>query len=178
MFNKSLDSYCKNVSYLKKNNIHRLYHDNQYGFRIIDDNELFGRLILEINQAGLSWETILKKQKNFKRAFSGYSIKKIANYDENDITRLLNDSSIIRNRLKVNSIIFNAKKIQMIQSEFSSFYKWLLNHQRKDLKDWTLLFKQTFKFTGKEITKEFLLSTGIIEGAHDIDCPIFNKINF
>ena len=170
-------SYCDYVSNLDKKNLHRVYHDKQYGFPIEDDNELFGRLILEINQAELSWTTILKKQNNFRKAFSGFSIQKIAKYEEQNTKRLLNDSSIIRNRLKVNSVIYNTQKILLIQKEVGSFSLWLQNNRGKKLEDWVKLFKKTFKFTGGEITKEFLISAGFFEGAHTKDCPIFDKIN-
>ena len=169
-------SYCDYVSILDKNNIHKIYHDNEYGFPIQDDNELFGRLILEINQAGLSWETILKKQNNFRIAFSRFDIKKIAKYDEIEINRLLNDQSIIRNKLKIRSVIFNAKQTISIQKKFGSFQNWLINNKTKKIDEWITLFKTTFKFTGREITKEFLLSTGFLKGAHTKNCPINNKI--
>jgi len=96
MVNISQNFYCDYTSKLEKNNLHRIYHDTQYGFLVKDDNELFGRLILEINQAGLSWETILKKQNNFKIAYDNFNIEKIASYDKNDISRLLNNAEIIR----------------------------------------------------------------------------------
>jgi len=84
---------------------------------------------------------------------------------------------MIRNRLKVNAAIYNAQKILSIQKEFGSFRFWLDNNRDKKLEDWVKLFKKTFKFTGGEITKEFLISTGFFEGAHTKDCPIFHKIN-
>ena len=114
-------SYCEYVVNLKKENLHKIYHDTQYGFPILNDNELFGRLILEINQAGLSWTTVLKKQVNIKKAFSNFNIEKIANYDEKDRLRLLNDKGIIRNKLKINAVIYNAKKIITIQKDFWMF---------------------------------------------------------
>ena len=83
-------SYCEYVNTLEKENLHKIYHDSQYGFPILSDNELFGRLILEINQAGLSWTTILKKQKKFRKSFSNFNIKQIANYREKEINLLLN----------------------------------------------------------------------------------------
>ena len=170
-------SYCDYVFNLDKKNIHKIYHDEQYGFKIDDDNELFGRLILEINQAGLSWTTILVKQNNFRKAFSGFNIQKIAKYGEDDINRLLSDSGIIRNKLKINSVIFNAQKILILQEEFGSFRNWLEKNKGKKLEEWVKLFKNIFKFTGREITKEFLISTGQIERAHTLDCPIFNQVN-
>ena len=98
-------TYCDFSKNLKKNNVHKIYHDTQYGFPLDSDNELFGRLILEINQAGLSWNTILNKQENFRKAYSNFSIKTIANYNDKARTRLLNDAGIVRNRLKVNAVI-------------------------------------------------------------------------
>ena len=172
---EKMSSYCEYVQNLEKRNLHKIYHDTQYGFPVLDDNELFGRLILEINQAGLSWITVLKKQVNIKKAFSNFNIDKIANYNENDITRLLNDKGIIRNKLKINAVIYNAQKIISIQKEYGSFLNWLSNFSSYNLSDWIILFKKNFKFTGGEITKEFLLSTGIINGAHIPSCPIYIK---
>ena len=89
------NSYCNYNRNLDKKNVYRIYHDTQYGFPIDSDNELFGRLLLEINQAGLSWNTILNKQENFRKAYSNFTIKTIANYDDKERTRLLNDAGII-----------------------------------------------------------------------------------
>lgn len=153
--------------------VHKTYHDLHYGFPIEDDNELFCRLILEINQAGLSWETILKKQATFRKAYSGFNIKKVAAYKAADRKRLMNDPGIIRNRLKINAAIENAKTLLTIQKEHGSFKAWLeLNHPKtKD--EWVKLFKKTFKFTGGEIVNEFLMSIGFLEGAHDKQCPVY-----
>jgi DNA-3-methyladenine glycosylase I len=171
-------SYCSFISSLKKDevNVHREYHDKQYGFPIHDDNELFCRLILEINQAGLSWTTILNKQENFRKAFHNFEIKKVAAYKEKDITRLLNDAGIIRNRLKVNAAIENAKTILHLQKESGSFESWLDSHHQKTKDEWTKLFKQTFKFTGGEIVNEFLVSTGYLPGAHIVSCAVYKKV--
>ena len=100
------NSYCHYVSKLKANDPHRIYHDNFYGKEVHDDDELFGRLILEINQAGLSWTTILHKQDNIKKAYSNFNIKKISMYSNDDIESLLSNAGIIRNRLKINAIIY------------------------------------------------------------------------
>ena len=156
--------------------VHKTYHDTQYGFPIHDDNELFCRLILEINQAGLSWTTILKKQEGFRKAYHNFEIKKVASYKEKDTKRLLNDAGIIRNRLKVNAAIENAKTILTLQKEFGSFKKWLAQHHPKTREEWTKLFKQTFRFTGGEIVNEFLMSTGYLPGAHDSVCAIHKKV--
>ncbi|MEM9547639.1 MAG: DNA-3-methyladenine glycosylase I [Bacteroidota bacterium] len=170
------NSYCAFCEKLDKNNVHKIYHDTQYGFPIEDDNELFGRLILEINQAGLSWETILRKQKNFENAYDQFDIQKVAGYGEEDRKRLLSDAGIIRNKLKVNAAIYNANQIIALQEEHGSFKNWLdLNHP-KTREEWVKLFKKTFKFTGGEITNEFLMSSGYLKGAHSEDCPVFHEI--
>jgi DNA-3-methyladenine glycosylase I len=171
-------SYCKVISLLEgeKKLLHKSYHDQHYGFPIHDDNELFCRLILEINQAGLSWETILKKQANFRKAYSKFNIKKVAAYTDADIQRLMLDTGIIRNRLKINAAIENAKTIIKLQQEFGSFHTWLTLHYPKSKDEWVKLFKKTFKFTGGEIVNEFLISIGLLPGAHHKKCPIYNKI--
>ena len=169
-------SYCKYCEGMSDNSVHKVYHDNHYGFPINDDNELFGRLILEINQAGLSWETILKKEIGFRKVYDSFAIDKIANYGDEDIERLLSDASIIRNKLKVNAAIFNARKVLELKHEFGSFNGWLNEHHPLDRQEWTKLFKKTFKFVGGEIVNEFLMSTGYLSGAHDESCPIFDKI--
>ena len=171
------NSYCKFVAKLDDDNLHKIYHDTKYGFAVNDDNELFGRLILEINQAGLSWITILKKENNFRKAYANFNVKVVAKFNEKDIQRLLSDPGIIRNKLKVNAAIYNANAILTIQENFGSFKQWLdLNHFR-DRAEWVKLFKNTFKFTGSEITNEFLMSLGYLDGAHVPTCPIFKKIN-
>ena len=171
-------SYCTFTNSLKlgEQTVHKVYHDNHYGFPIESDDELFCRLILEINQAGLSWTTILNKQDNFRKAYHNFSIKKVAAYKEKDIERLLNDAGIIRNRLKVNAAIENAKAILLIQKESASFKNWLNHHHPKTKEEWMKLFKQTFKFTGGEIVNEFLMSTGYLPGAHDESCAVYKKI--
>lgn len=171
-------SYCKYINSLKPTEqaAHKIYHNTQYGFPIDDDNELFCRLVLEINQAGLSWTTILNKQENFRKAYHNFQINKIAAYKQKDFDRLMNDAGIIRNKLKINAAIENAKTIIALQKEFGSFKKWLTNHQTKNKEEWTKLFKKTFKFTGGEIVNEFLVSTGYLEGAHDKNCAIYKKV--
>lgn len=171
-----MSSYCNFVATLEKNHLHRIYHDNAYGFPIVDDNELFGRLILEINQAGLSWTTILKKEQNFRKAYHAFNIKKMASYNEKDRERLLNDAGIIRNRLKVDAAIENAKTVMALQKEFGSFKTWLDHHHPQDKAAWTNLFRKTFRFTGGEIVNEFLVSTGYLPNAHHENCPVFKKV--
>lgn len=169
-------SYCDYVNRLEDGNVHRVYHDTQYGFSIESDDELFGRLILEINQAGLSWTTILNKQDNFRKAYQNFSIERIAAFREKDIQRLLSDAGIIRNKLKVNAAIHNANQILELKKEFGSFKAWLDHHHPMEKKDWVKLFKKTFKFTGGEITNEFLMSTGYLEGAHVKSCPVYKQL--
>lgn len=161
---------------MESSNVNKIYHDNHYGFPISDDNELFGRLILEINQAGLSWQTILKKEENFRKAYSNFNIEMIAAYTERDRERLLSDAGIIRNKLKVNAAIHNAQKVLEIKREFNTFKNWLDAQHPLSREEWTKLFKNTFKFVGGEIVNEFLMSTGYLKGAHDVDCPINEKI--
>jgi DNA-3-methyladenine glycosylase I len=156
--------------------LHGNYHDYHYGFPIHNDNELFGRLILEINQAGLSWETILKKESGFRAAYDNFDIFKVANYTIADRERLLQDAEIIRNRLKINAAIENAKTILTLQSEFGSFEKWLESHHPKNKEEWVILFKKTFKFTGGDIVNELLMSIGYLSGAHDEDCFVNKEI--
>ena len=161
---------------MEKDNVHVHYHDKEYGFPIEDDNELFARLILEINQAGLSWTTILNKKDNFFKAFDNFEIDKVARYGAKQRERLLNDAGIIRNRLKVDAAIENAKKLKEIQKEFGSFKKWLDTHHPLTKEEWVKLFKKTFKFTGGEIVGEFLMSAGYLPGAHVEACPIYKKV--
>ena len=168
-------TYCKAVLAMEESNVHRIYHDNHYGFPIDDDNELFERLILEINQAGLSWDTILKKQSNFKKAYKNFDVKKVAHFQESDFERLMNDAGIIRNRLKINAAIHNANMILNLQKEFGSFKEWINFHHPKTKDEWVKIFKKTFKFTGGEIVNEFLMSTGYLPGAHEKDCIIYQK---
>lgn len=170
------NSYCNAVGNLEKTNVHRIYHDTAYGFPLQDDNELFGRLILEINQAGLSWTTILNKQESFRKAYSNFDIAIIANYDNSDFERLLQDAGIIRNKLKINAAIENAKKIIELQTEFGSFKNWLNHHHPKTKEEWVKIFKKTFKFTGGEIVNEFLMSTGYLPNAHLETCPVYQEI--
>jgi DNA-3-methyladenine glycosylase I len=169
-------SYCDFVQNAGKETVHRHYHDNEYGFPILDDNHLFARLVLEINQAGLSWETILKKKDNFFKAFDDFNIDKIARYTDKKVEKLLQDAGIIRNRLKVEATVSNAKKIKEIQKEFGSFKNWLDTHHPKIKEEWVKLFKQTFRFTGGEIVNEFLMSTGYLPGAHVESCPVYKKV--
>jgi DNA-3-methyladenine glycosylase I len=129
-------SYCEFTKDLDESHPHRIYHDNHYGFPVEEDNELFGRLILEINQAGLNWLTILKKEQNFKEAFNNFEIAEIAEFKAPKIDELMRNSGIIRNKLKIEAAIYNANSILQLQSEYGSFRKWLDLNLGKDLKEW------------------------------------------
>lgn len=152
--------------------LHGPYHDHEYGFPLSTDAELFERLVLEINQAGLSWLTILKKRDGFQRAYAGFDVDRVAGFDEADLERLLSDAEIIRNRLKVKAAIENARTVQELRSSHGSFAGWLDAHHPLSREEWTRLFKKTFRFTGGEIVNEFLMSTGYLPGAHTPECPV------
>ena len=155
---------------------HGPYHDTEYGFPAEDETVLFERLILEINQAGLSWLTILKKREGFRAAYSGFDVDAVASYGPADRERLLADAGIIRNRLKVDAAIANAAVIAGFRESHGGFHQWLAAHHPLDKADWVKRFKQTFRFTGGEITGEFLMSTGWIPGAHHPACPVHAQI--
>lgn len=171
-------TYCKFVQGLDVNSLNpnKKYHDTEYGFPIEDDRELFARLVLEINQAGLSWSLILHKKDNFYQAYDHFNIEKVASYQNEDFERLLNNSGIIRNKLKIKAAIFNAQQILIIQRDFGSFKQWLDFQHPKSKDEWVLLFKKNFKFTGGEIVNEFLMSTGYLSGAHQVDCPTYAQV--
>jgi len=169
-------SYCEVVERMEKDNVHVHYHDKEYGFPIYDDNQLFARLVLEINQAGLSWTTILNKKDNFFKAFDDFNIDKVARYGQKQKDRLLQDAGIIRNRLKIDATIENARTIQGLQKEYGSFKQWLDKHHPLTKEEWVKLFKKTFRFTGGEIVGEFLMSTGYLPGAHIETCHIYKKL--
>jgi DNA-3-methyladenine glycosylase I len=161
-------SYCQAVRHGNLHTVHTAYHDLEYGFPLRDDDALFERLILEINQAGLSWETILKKREGFKRAYADFHLETVAAFSDEDVTRLLTDAGIIRNRLKINAAITNARRILELRESHGSFLAWLDAHHPLEKADWVKLFKRTFVFTGGEIVNEFLMSTGYLRGAHEI----------
>lgn len=166
-------TYCKN---LPADHVHVRYHDLKYGYPIRDDDGLFGRLMLEQFQAGLSWEIILKKEQNFKEAFDDFSIARIANYDEEKVAELLENKGIIRNKLKINSVIHNAKVVLNLIGEYGSFAEWIELQVKKGEPETTKAFKKSFKFVGGEILNEFLMSTGYRKGAHRADCEVFRLI--
>ena len=155
--------------------LHGPYHDHEYGFPQREEAVLFERLLLEINQAGLSWETMLRKRDGFRAAYSGFDVDRVARYGERDRARLLADPGIIRNRLKVDAAIHNARVIQQLRDTHGGFAAWLDAHHPLPKAEWVKLFKKTFRFTGGEITGEFLMSLGYLPGAHRQDCPAYRR---
>jgi DNA-3-methyladenine glycosylase I len=164
-----MSGYCDAASHP----IHGPYHDREYGFRVTDDNALFERLMLEINQAGLSWLTILKKRDAFRSAYRAFEIDVVAGFRANDRARLMRDVGIIRNRLKVNAAVENARRLRAVRESHGSFCAWLDDQHPLSLEEWRKVFKQTFVFTGGEIVREFLVSTGYLAGAHRESCPAY-----
>lgn len=155
---------------------HGPYHDTEYGVPLTDESALFERLILEINQAGLSWLTILKKREAFRQAYSGFDVETVARYGARDTRRLLADAGIIRNRLKIAAGIHNARQVLALRTSHGGLAAWLDAHHPRPKAEWVRLFKQTFHFTGGEIVGEFLLSTGYLPGAHTPGCPAYARV--
>lgn len=167
--------YCQYCLAHPEDDLNRAYHDHDYGFPLFDDDRLFERLVFEINQAGLSWITILKKAAAFRRSFDGFKVSVVANYTPEKIEALMNDPGIIRNRKKIEAAIHNAKVIVELQAT-GGFSVWLNERVGIGLEAWTKEFKKTFVFTGPEIVKEFLWSTGYLQGAHSLDCEVYPRI--
>lgn len=156
--------------------LHGPYHDEEYGFPAAEENVLFERLVLEINQAGLSWLTVLKKRRAFRTAFADFAVDRVAAFGPDDVERLLDDRGIVRNRQKVEAVIANARRIQDLRASHGSFDAWLQAHHPLPLNEWTGLFRQNFRFTGGLIVEEFLKSLGYLPGAHAPDCPVYARI--
>ncbi len=168
--------YCSFVKNKGKGTLHEHYHDHEYGFPLQSDNEFFARLVLEINQADLSWKTILKKKSNFYAAFDHFDIDTVSRYTPQNVEVLMQDAGIVRNRLKIHVAIENAKTIKALQKEMGSFKNWPNHHHPKTKEEWTKLFKKMFRFTSGEIVNEFLMSTGYLLWCHSEECPVFKKI--
>ena len=168
------------------------YHDEEWGVPLHDDDRLFEFLILEGAQAGLSWETILRKRDNYRAAFDRFNPAKVAKYDQRKIAKLLNNDGIIRNRLKINSAVTNAKAFLEVQREFGSFdeYVWrFVNNKslkrkrgepilaRTEISDALSkdLIKRGFKFVGSTICYSFMQAVGMVND-HDADCFRYRQI--
>jgi DNA-3-methyladenine glycosylase I len=173
-----MSTYC---AFAPGHPIHGPYHESEYGFPQREESVLFERLVLEINQAGLSWETILRKRDDFRRAYDGFDVDAVAGYGARDRKRLLADPGVIRNRLKIEAAIHNASVIRAMRDTHGGFAAWLDAHvddddRPRDKASWVRLFKRSFRFTGGEITGEFLMSLGYLPGAHRADCPVAKRI--
>lgn len=170
------------------------YHDEEWGKPVHNDKKLYEFLILEGAQAGLSWSTVLKKRKNYRKAFDNFDYRKIAKYTQRDVSRLLKDAGIIRNRLKINAAITNARLVLSVQKEFGSFdaYIWqFVDHEPitnvcKKLKDIPAstkisdamskdLKKRGFKFVGSTICYAFMQAVGMVND-HTTDCYRYREI--
>ena len=157
-----------------KNPLLGAYHDDEYGFTPEFDAIFLERLVLEINQAGLSWLTVLRKREGFQRAYHGFEVDIVADYGDEDRKRLMADASIVRNRRKINAAIVNARVFQELRGQYGTFKAWLDSQAaelpKKTKADWVALFKTKFVFTGPEITGEFLMSTGYLPCFHESQC--------
>lgn len=170
------------------------YHDEEWGVPVHEDSILFEFLILEGAQAGLSWQTILKKRENYREAFDNFNFEKIASYGEKDIQRLLNNPGIVRNKLKVNSAITNARTAISVIEEYGSLdaYIWRyvdgspIQNQWKTLKEVPAttdisnlmskdLKKRGFKFIGSTICYAFMQATGMVND-HTMDCFRYKEV--
>src|ERR1051325_5976707 len=156
--------------------LHGPYHDQEYGFPSRDEAVLFERLVLEINQAGLSWLTVLQKRPAFRAAFAGFDVDRVAAFGDDDVRRLLADSGIVRNRQKIAAVIDNARRIQELRRSHGSFAGWLEANHPRPAAAWPRLFRTTFRFTGGLIVGEFLMSLGYLPGAHEPSCPVYARI--
>jgi DNA-3-methyladenine glycosylase I len=168
-----MSSYC---AIAPGHPLHGPYHDTEYGFPARDEAVLFERLVLEINQAGLSWLTVLKKRAAFRAAFDEFDVDRVADFGPQDIARLIADPGIVRNRQKIEAVIANARRIRELRASHGSFDAWLDAHHPRPKEEWVKLFRKTFRFTGGEIVGEFLLSLGYLPGAHEPDCPAYTRI--
>ncbi len=170
------------------------YHDNEWGVPVHDDTRLLELLVLEGQQAGLSWETILKKRENLRRAYSDFDAAKLSQYGEEDVTRLLSDSGIIRNRSKINAATINAQKVVEIQAAFGSFdaYIWSFVGGKPIMNQFTDLSQlpsetaeskamsrdlkgRGFRFVGPTICYAFMQATGMVND-HIVDCFRYEPI--
>lgn len=174
--------------------LYESYHDNEWGVPLHDEQLLFEFLVLETFQAGLSWITILRKRDNFRVAFDNFDYQRVARYDDNKKEELLQNSGIIRNKLKVNSTITNAQNFIKIQEEFGSFdaYIWgfvdgkPIKNTWKDHKECPAntplsdkiskdLKKRGFKFVGSTVVYAFMQAIGIVND-HIVDCYRYNEV--
>lgn len=168
-----MSSYCAAAA---GHPVHGPYHDDEYGFPLDGDAALFERLSLEVFQAGLSWLIVLKKRSALAAAFHGFDPRVVAGWGEPEIARLMADAGIIRNRLKIEATIENARRLLLLIESHGSFAAWIESHHPRGREAWTKLFRKTFRFMGGEVVGEFLISIGVLPGAHGDDCPVAQRI--
>lgn len=156
--------------------LHAPYHDLEHGFPARAEAVLFERLILEINQAGLSWGTVLRKRGTLRAAYGGFEVDRVAGFEEADRTRLLADPGIVRNARKVDAAIANARAVQGLRRDYGSLAGFLDAHHPRPKADWVKLLKRQFAHVGGEIVGEFLMSLGYLPGAHQPDCPVYARV--
>jgi DNA-3-methyladenine glycosylase I len=149
------------------------YHDYEYGFKIKDDYSYFERLTLEIFQAGLSWSTIIKKRTAFRKAFDDFDFYKISRYRQARVDKLMQMPGIIRNKLKINATVYNAKTFVGIVAEHRSFDKFLRKQDVDDREKMLDVFRSYFKFIGPLILEEFMMSAGFWKINHSEDCFLY-----
>ncbi len=178
----------------ENNSTYQKYHDEEWGVPVFDDTKLFEFLVLEGAQAGLSWETILKRREGYKKAFAGWNVQEVAQFGESDVERLLADPGIIRNKLKVRSAIINAQKFLEVKKEFGSFsdYIWQFVGGKPIINSWknvadypaqtdlskkisTDLRNRGFTFVGPTIVYAHMQATGMVND-HTINCFRYNQI--
>ena len=184
----------KRCGWANRGELEQSYHDDEWGVEIHDDRTLFEFLVLEGAQAGLSWSTILKKREGYRRAFDNFDARKISKYSENAVSRLLTNSEIIRNRLKINATITNARAFLHVQKEFGSFdhYIWQFVNGRPVQNRWKRitdipsntpesdamskdLIKRGFKFVGTTICYAFMQAVGMVND-HVVDCFRYEEL--
>lgn len=182
-------------SWAHGSDLYEKYHDEEWGVPVYDDKKIFEMLTLEGAQAGLSWLTILKKRESYKKAFSKFDVEKISRYTQRDVKHLLKNAGIIRNRLKINSTIINARLFLTIQKEFGSFnaymwqfvdYKTIQNkfNTLKEIPTYTKesdtmskdLKKRGFKFVGSTICYAYMQATGMVND-HLVDCFRYKQLS-
>jgi DNA-3-methyladenine glycosylase I len=184
----------KRCDWANGSELQKSYHDNEWGMEIHDDRSLFEFLVLEGAQAGLSWSTILRKREGYRKAFDNFDARKISKYSENTVSQLLTNSEIIRNRLKINATITNARAFLQVQKEFGSFdnYIWQFVNGRSVQNTWKRitdipsrtpesdamskdLIKRGFKFVGTTICYAFMQAVGMVND-HVVDCFRYEEL--
>jgi DNA-3-methyladenine glycosylase I len=184
----------KRCDWANRSELEQSYHDNEWGVEVHDDRTLFEFLVLEGAQAGLSWSTILRKREGYRRAFDNFDARKISKYSESNVSRLLTNSEIIRNRLKINAAITNARAFLQVQKEFGSFdrYIWQFVNGKPIQNSWRKmtdipsstpesdamskdLQKRGFKFIGPTICYAFMQAVGMVND-HVVDCFRYKEL--